>query len=956
MHVLAMPLQRLRQEPDLYAIRLGVALHAHDHTHVASLAQAELVLHEMVRVVEPGARRVGPARGECGGRHHHRRVEQCLVEHRVLRVGQRDDHDARGQQVAPHVEVERRHFDRAGVEDHRVVERSGPEAACLASLGDVVDAAPVPERLQVARVEHWRGQHATRAVLLIVRRARDGVRGGHEPRKRGTGHERAVVEPVRDVHQRQLLRHEQVGTLDAPQCRDRIHREPAQYGIRRDAHRWDAHAGCRLRIAARRAPHRHPFHDGGNNTHHAVDAGRARAPPLGHLECHDGRLRAHGARGIGPRLAVERPSEIGRAERFLQERVEHRRRRRGGLAYRAPRLVDHLVEEIAAHERLRCRIGHPAQEADLRRRCRFAGLLRPPHRRRGAVEQFADEFHTLERILEHVVAALHPAVGRRTRRTWRLRHRCAAEAILGTRDDGWHGKHRQRDRVDGHAPLCHRDLGRRLTDWRRWRRRWRCRRLRLGAYAFRDAAVDGLVDAGTHRERGRAAHEPQRLEQLRRWRHGCRRRAEREIDAPLDVEEEEADLAADFAGDARDLRLVRHLADDHRKVRPRTDVDDEQVQRAADVQLTGEDERVEAQHGVEAAGHLRVEADALAAPHDADVQPRRDCETRDRHRQVGRDHARREALAGEHEVARPLEHLEDLRVDLVDVAPKVQVPVLRVVEVEERLDGNADLEQRRDGELHRDADGERAAPHVEIDDGEERPLRIALELRHHREEVRLHHEQQPRPRQLQQDDAPEVEDDARAHGADDRADTERPRVDLGLPRRNVHGVATRDVLQPRERRRHRRRRRLLPPVVHREQAEEPVDAQAGVGERDGDGKLDFQRDDHAGGLAPALVDVGDAHARRDAHLHGNDGEIDLSLDLVLVHLHVAAALQRAGNVDACRKRGQLRRSQWIEFEPHPCALDRHHAEIHRKPEIDFEDQRVVARNARAEDGEDLVER
>ncbi|VVN49516.1 hypothetical protein PS639_06460 [Pseudomonas fluorescens] len=379
------------------------------------------------------------------------------------------------------------------------------------------------------------------------------------------------------------------------------------------------------------------------------------------------------------------------------------------------------------------------------------------------------------------------------------------------------------------------------------------------------------------------------------------------------------------------------------------------MQRAAQIELAGQQEWIEAEHRVETGRHLRIQPDALAAPDNGHMQAGGDGKTGHRRQSVGNLRVS-EALARQHQVARAFEHLENFRVNRVHVAPQVQVPVFAFVEVEEGLDRDADFQQRLDIELHRDADGQRAASHVEVDHRQESALCGALELGQHRQQLGLHHQQQPWAGQLEQYHALQVEDDARSHGADDRADAECPGVDLGLPGHEIHRVAVGHVLQPCQGWRHRRCCGFLAPVMHREQAEETVNPQARVGQRNRHWKFDFQRDDHAGRLAPTLVDVGDANAGSNPHLDRNDGQVDLALDLVLVEFHVAPAAQRPGNIHAGGKGGEFGRAQRIELHANPRPLDGDHTEIDGKAQVDLEDQRVVARDARAQDRQNAVER
>ena len=144
--------------------------------------------------------------------------------------------------------------------------------------------------------------------------------------------------------------------------------------------------------------------------------------------------------------------------------------------------------------------------------------------------------------------------------------------------------------------------------------------------------------------------------------------------------------------------------------------------------------------------------------------------------------------------------------------------------------------------------------------------------------------------------------------------------------------------------------------MHRKQAEKAVDAQARIGQRNRHREFDFQRDDYARRLAPALIDVGHADAGRNAHLNRNDGQVNLALDLVFVQFHVAASAQRAGNVDASGKGGEFGRAQRIELHADARPLDGDHAQIDCKTQVNLEDQRVVARNARAKDRQNAVQR
>lgn len=137
-----------------------------------------------------------------------------------------------------------------------------------------------------------------------------------------------------------------------------------------------------------------------------------------------------------------------------------------------------------------------------------------------------------------------------------------------------------------------------------------------------------------------------------------------------------------------------------------------------------------------------------------------DRKTVDGYRKVAMQVARDEAFARKHQVAGAFKYLEDFGVNLVDIPAEVQVPVFPVVEVEERFNRDIDLQQRLDAEVNGDADGECASTHVEVDHGEERAFRRALQLGQDGEQVGLHHQQQARSWQFQQDHALHVEDDA----------------------------------------------------------------------------------------------------------------------------------------------------------------------------------------------------
>ncbi len=89
--------------------------------------------------------------------------------------------------------------------------------------------------------------------------------------------------------------------------------------------------------------------------------------------------------------------------------------------------------------------------------------------------------------------------------------------------------------------------------------------------------------------------------------------------------------------------------------------------------------------------------------------------------------------------------------------------------------------------------------------------------------------------------------------------------------------------------------------------------------------------------------------------HGDEGEVELTFELVAVDLHIAFALDGSGNVDAGDEGGQLGRSGRVKLHADAGALDGDDAEIDGKSEIDLEDKRVVAGDARAEDLEDLVQ-
>ncbi len=78
------------------------------------------------------------------------------------------------------------------------------------------------------------------------------------------------------------------------------------------------------------------------------------------------------------------------------------------------------------------------------------------------------------------------------------------------------------------------------------------------------------------------------------------------------------------------------------------------------------------------------------------MQPSRDGKSRDG-RQI-RDSGN--AVAREHEIAAALEDLEDLSVDLIRIASQEDMPVFGVVEIKERLDRNADFQQRTDFVLY----------------------------------------------------------------------------------------------------------------------------------------------------------------------------------------------------------------------------------------------------------------
>jgi len=244
--------------------------------------------------------------------------------------------------------------------------------------------------------------------------------------------------------------------------------------------------------------------------------------------------------------------------------------------------------------------------------------------------------------------------------------------------------------------------------------------------------------------------------------------------------------------------------------------------------------------------------------------------------------------------------------------------------------------------------------------------------RRRRDDARVEYDRHPRPGQLQDQSAVEVDDEAAFHRPEQDADAEGPVVDLGLPQDVVLGRRLDQVglalgrLQPAKRGRGAVGAELVVAlVVHPEDAAEPEDADPRRAERDADRQHQVEPDIDRCDLTARIVGIdhrlhlecgGDAQADR------ADCDVDLAADLAGARLvtgadfKVAAAGNRTRHVDAGAEGGQFGRTDRLfEIDPQPHPLDRHDAEIDAAADINLEGQRVGARQPGAEDLEDLVE-
>ncbi|EEF27038.1 conserved hypothetical protein, partial [Ricinus communis] len=353
------------------------------------------------------------------------------------------------------------------------------------------------------------------------------------------------------------------------------------------------------------------------------------------------------------------------------------------------------------------------------------------------------------------------------------------------------------------------------------------------------------------------------------------------------------DLSADLAVDLRDAfapAVRQHvLADVHVQLRVGADAEDEQHQFPAHVQPAREAERVEAEHRVEAGTDAQVQPRRHAAPRERGAQAGADGEAVDL-RQAGVGIGG-QAVPRQHQVAGGVDHGQDRALHRVAALSQVQMPVLALLEVEERFDRHADLDERVDREIGHDADRERAAAGVQVDHGQQVALRVLVLQRGHRlQQARLHHQQDAGAGQFEHEHALQVEHDAAAHRADRRAHAERPVVRIALPRGRIRRIAVGPVLQPVEGDRGPRQAILVARVVHREHAEEAVDAEARAAQRDRHRQFQLQRDEHARAAAHVRHLEHGAHAGID----GDQLQVDGAAHF-LAQLEAALADEDAGD-------------------------------------------------------------
>ena len=634
------------------------------------------------------------------------------------------------------------------------------------------------------------------------------------------------------------------------------------------------------------------------------------------------------------------------------------------MAHGAPPVAHGLVQRLAALQCLRRGRRHPRQQGQLHA---LVGLVRwaqcPPRgrggvggrvRRRGGHDHRAGERHGVQLVGELVLAARHHSSAGATvqRGAHEGDHRVRGVARVRAFERRG-GEGHQRDGVDG-------DGGRRpllLGE---------CAPVRFGGtlHCFGEAAVDGAVAAGAVHQCGRAVHQAHSRHEVGDGDGGRRVVLQGEVDTALDLEEEQVDAAAHLAVDAVAVVAVGQFAQAHVEVGVGRDGDDEQAQFAAGVELAGHQQRREAHDGVEAGSQFGVEPGRLAAPQHGHVKAGGDGEAGGGRQVVGHVGVGGGPVAGEHQVAAAREHLQHLGADGVLELADVDVPLLGLVGVEERLHRDAQFQDGRDGEVDDDADGERVLGDVQVHHRQQRALGVALQrLGRRHQQVGLHHQQHARPGQLQQQHALQVEDDVAAHGAQQGAHTERPVVHLWLPQVRVldlGGVAA-GSLQPAQGDGGRALVEFLVALeVHGEQAHQPVQAEARRAERDGHRELHLEGDgDRGGAVGWRLLRAEVAHVQRRGHaqLHGHDGEVDATGEPVLVDAEVARAGERAGDVDAGAERGELHRGR-VVVQPHAHAalVERHDAQVHRSPELDLEHQRVGARDLGAQHLQDGAER
>ena len=281
----------------------------------------------------------------------------------------------------------------------------------------------------------------------------------------------------------------------------------------------------------------------------------------------------------------------------------------------------------------------------------------------------------------------------------------------------------------------------------------------------------------------------------------------------------------------------------------------------------------------------------------------------------------------------------------------------QILEREDRPDRHMHREHRLDFVVECQADRDASAPEVEVYDRKDGRCRVALPRGANGEDLRLHHEQDARPRHLEDQHAFDVDDEPSVHRAEHGAEPDRPAVYFRFPAGDVGRVA----VNPRQpvQRRNRIALVFVALMVKGEEAAETIDAETGTAERDRNGEIHLQCDQNRGRLAGGilLVDhMADRQAAGDAHAEAWQGHVDLPGETIVVDRQITAAFDGARDIDVDAKRAHRRCMPAFERNANGRLVDRDDAEIRLEVQVELDIDRVGAGNAGTSDLQYIPER